>query len=238
MDHHLVPRHTHLEDALSRQHVERFTPMDARRFDALARSLRVTSSRRNVLATSASSALGLLGLTRTEAKKKKKPCSPCQKRKRGRCVPDSDKAGQPCTGCRVCGANGSCGVPSDARCAEGQLCRPATGMCCPVCVGGGCCGVAEACINPGLLSDNFCCDTRVNTPCGSNGNGVFSECCSNLTEECCGDTCVPKGTCSNHCASNTVYTEPCVEGADKWCCRPSYSVCCRDSDGDPHWCAA
>lgn len=211
--------------------------MDSDRFDALARSLTVRGPRRRALAATLGGTLGLLGLTQTEArkKKKKKPCSPCKKRKNGKCKPDPDKAGQPCSGCRVCGANGSCGVPSDDRCADGQLCRPSTGICCPVCINGGCCGVAEACVNPGLLSDNFCCDTHANTPCGRRSDGAFAECCSNLTEVCCGDTCVPKGECRN-CANNTVYTVPCVEGGDSWCCRPSFSVCCRDSDGDPHCC--
>jgi hypothetical protein len=55
---------------------------------------------------------------------------------------------------------------------------------------------------------------------------------------CCGDKCVPKGQCSSHCANNTIYTSPCVQGGDQWCCRPSYSTCCRDSDGDPHCCPA
>jgi hypothetical protein len=221
--------------------------MDEHIFDSIVRSLGDGATRRRLVSLLGGGLTGgaLLSLAGEDAeggkkkgKKKKKPCPPCKKRKNGKCKPDPGKAGQPCSGCRVCGANGSCGVPSDDRCADGQLCRPSTGICCPVCVNDGCCGVAEACINPGLLSANFCCDTRANTPCGGKGNGTFTECCSNLTEECCGDTCVPRGTCSNHCANNTVYTEPCVEGADKWCCRPSYSVCCRDSDGDPHCCNA
>lgn len=122
-------------------------------------------------------------------------CGACEACVRGVCAPAPGKAGQPCGGCRVCGANGSCGVPSNARCTDGQICRPSTGVCCPVCVGGKCCGVKEACVDPGVFAANSCCDTRVNKPCGANGNGTFAECCSSRTEQCCEGSCVPRGAC-------------------------------------------
>jgi hypothetical protein len=142
-------------------------------------------------------------------------CGACEACADGFCTPDPGKAGRPCGGCRTCGANGSCGVPSDDRCDDGQLCRPSTGICCPVCVAGGCCGVKEACIDPGAFAANSCCDTRANTPCGGNGDGTFTECCSNRTEECCDGECVPKGEC---CGDG----RPSCDGT---CC-PTGSDCC------------
>lgn len=121
-------------------------------------------------------------------------CNACSHCYLGQCVPDPAKNGTACAGCQEC-VNGACGVPNDAFCREDEICRHSTGLCCRKCQNGQCCPVGAICINPGVLSPNFCCNAELNQPCGDNGDGTFRECCSNANEECVNDTCVPKGEC-------------------------------------------
>jgi hypothetical protein len=118
-------------------------------------------------------------------------CNGCSVCNVGLCVPDLTKNGQKCSGCLEC-VNGACGVPNDEFCDSDQLCRSSTGLCCPKCLDDRCCPAGSACINPGILSPNACCDESANVPCGNNGDGTFRECCSKFNERCVAGECVPK----------------------------------------------
>jgi hypothetical protein len=123
-------------------------------------------------------------------------CNPCELcSPLGLCEPNPAKNGTACRGCLEC-INGACGIPNDDFCPEDHQCRGESGGCCATCLENGqCCPATSACINPGLLSNNFCCHTAGNTPCGDNGDGTFRECCSNFNEECVAGECVPKPSC-------------------------------------------
>ena len=223
--------------------------MDDAAFDRVAKLLSATPRRRTTLGLLVGGALGgFSGLLRPDAdakgkgkgrKKKKKgghhdrprgkscdDCNVCQTCKDSdkKCRPDASKNGQPCSGCLTC-ANGACGIGDDALCPNGQRCRQSTGVCCPKCLDGQCCPVGSTCINPGLLSANSCCDNRVNTPCGSNGDGTFRECCSSFNEACVNDTCVPKDECAGRQLA-----------AGETCCSQPEQTC-RNADGTSHCCS-
>jgi hypothetical protein len=122
--------------------------------------------------------------------------------------------GEPCPNDRACG---------DVCCGDGQSCDLATQTCCPHCLNDACCPSTHACVNPGLFSANFCCDARVNTPCGG-GNGTFAACCSNANEECCDGECVPIGEC---CATGFGLT------ASNLCCQEGPAcgdACCGTNE--------
>jgi hypothetical protein len=122
-------------------------------------------------------------------------CGACASCADGRCRSDAGKNGQQCSGCLTC-INGACGLPDDNLCPSGERCRNSTGLCCLKCLSDDrCCQVGHACIDPGALSANFCCDTANNTPCGSNGDGTFAACCSNFNETCDANECKPKSEC-------------------------------------------
>jgi hypothetical protein len=106
--------------------------MDGSDFDALARSLTATGSRRQALAAVLIGALSLVrgGFSVQEAEAKKKKCPPCKKRKRGKCKgkkPDGTVCGpdQVCAGgaCVVpaCGAGGPCRVFLSSTLHDGNL---------------------------------------------------------------------------------------------------------------------
>ena len=142
-------------------------------------------------------------------------CNACSQCVDGRCQPDTAKNGQQCSGCLTC-TNGACGIADDKLCPGGERCRRSTGICCLKCrADGSCCPVGQACINPGVLSANFCCDTSVNTPCGDNGDGAFSACCSNFNERCVNGECVPKDECAGRGRA----------GKDGLCCGAGLKVC-------------
>jgi hypothetical protein len=102
--------------------------MDARRFDAIARSLPATGSRRQalvaVLGGVLASALEASSPEEAEAKKK---CPPCRKRKNGKCKKKPD--GTVCPG-------GTC---QSGRCAQAIPCPCPSGQ---TCMGNGSCGLA------------------------------------------------------------------------------------------------
>lgn len=179
-------------------------------------------------------------------------CGACESCSAGACAPDPAKDGQGCGGCLVC-ANGTCGIPSNDRCADNEICRPATGTCCAECLDGRCCRAGEVCIDPGAFAANSCCDTERNTPCGSNGDGTFAQCCSNRNEECCGGECVPKGECcrggrragGSCCPPNTIScgndccdsrTQRCHEGQCRETCSTNTTYTSPCDDGVNHWC--
>jgi hypothetical protein len=178
-------------------------------------------------------------------------CNACSQCVEGRCQADTSKNGQKCSGCLTC-ANGACGIADDQLCEDQERCRQSTGLCCPKCVNDRCCSTSQACIDPGALSANFCCDRSNNTPCGDNGDGTFSECCSNFNERCVNGECVPKDECPTRgragkaglcCAEGTKvcpglndpYCAPenqaccgeytCDVGED--CCDPQNNICCE-----------
>jgi hypothetical protein len=111
-------------------------------------------------------------------------CGACEACVRGVCAPDPGQAGQPCGGCRVCGANGSCGVPANDRCPDGQICRPATGAC-----GNRCVAETDRCHQGDCR--HFCTLNPVLTvPCGGDTSAT-AFCCSPDAGGCCGDRCCP-----------------------------------------------
>src|SRR5215208_2223153 len=158
--------------------------MDDDRFDALARSLAATGSRRRALTATLSGALGTLGLLSPDAAEAggtcKPACNECQTCKKGACR--KTKHGKKCK-------KGTC-----------QPLRDGTG-----CSGGGFCQ-SGACACP--LGTQFCA-TCVNTQtnkahCGSCGVVCtqYKTCCQgtcknpNGTPECClgpGEICTPDG---------------------------------------------
>lgn len=151
-------------------------------------------------------------------------CNACSACVGGRCRPDLAKNDQPCgpaEKCLVC-ANGTCGIPSDARCRSNERCRPRTGACCTKCTkDGNCCPEGSACIDPGMLSANSCCDRSLNTPCGDNDDGTFAECCSNRNEVCEGGACKPKDECAG---GRRTAQGICCADPDKLC--ENRSRCC------------
>lgn len=169
-------------------------------------------------------------------------CGPCERCEIGRCRPNPAKNGQKCKGCLEC-ANGACGVPNDDFCPDDHKCVAGSGGCCRRCLDGKCCPPGSACIDPGPFSSNSCCDTRLNTPCGKNGDGTFDECCNNRTEVCRNGSCVPKGECpggEDPCGERCCgFGEKC---SDSGCCYTldgHKAVCngkCIDTDVDPNNC--
>jgi hypothetical protein len=162
-------------------------------------------------------------------------CNGCATCVGGVCVADPTKNGTQCSGCLEC-ANGACGVPNDDFCDDGEICRSSTGICCPLCSNEQCCAVGERCINPGLLSPNFCCDAGLNEPCGDNGDGTYRECCSRRSERCHEGQCVPKDECPTGLAAEGLCCPdgrpPCPgkPGSDGPFCRPQqHESCCGDT---------
>jgi hypothetical protein len=147
-------------------------------------------------------------------------CNACSVCDVSRCVPDPGKNGTKCSGCLEC-VNGACGVPNDDFCPADHHCRPSTGLCCAKCLDDQCCPAGSACINPGALSANSCCNASLNTACGDNGDGTFRECCSNLSEQCVNGECVPKQDCAGALSAQGV------------CCPfgpPCNGVCCGENE--------
>jgi hypothetical protein len=158
-------------------------------------------------------------------------CNACSQCIEGRCRADTSKNGQQCSGCLTC-INGACGSGDDELCEDNERCRQSTGLCCVKCrKGDSCCPVGRACIDPGLLSENSCCDTSVNTPCGDNGDGTYSACCSNFNEQCVAGECVPKSDCTGRGGK----AELCCNSDSRVCpgitrpyCAPENQACCGD----------
>ena len=191
--------------------------MDADRFDALARSLTATGSRRRAL-TALGGSLGLLGLTHpngvTAAKsgKCKPACGECEKCKKGdcdkkdgkkhchkgKCKPKPD--GTACSGGRACQA-GSCVCPSGR-----EFCGLGCGCCVPnapisgalpgrhtcsasseCCGGGTCCNFDD----PNVPREGpRCYDLRRHTSaCGTTCETV-DNCFGKGSEQCVNGVCV------------------------------------------------
>jgi hypothetical protein len=149
-------------------------------------------------------------------------CNGCSQCIDGRCGPDPSKNGQKCSGCLTCN-NGACSSGDDKLCKDSERCRQSTGLCCAKCRDDdSCCPVGQTCIDPGPLSANFCCDTSINTACGHKGDGIFNECCSNFSERCVNNECVPKDECPTGRLT--------IEGV---CCPfgpPCNGVCCGEDE--------
>src|SRR5687768_9112750 len=117
---------------------ERTCPMDAHRFDALARALAPGATRRRalaglvggVLAVVAPAAAGRGAAARRRRNKRKK------RKKTWRCEPHC-AAAKPC-GPDGCG--GTCGT-----CQDPETCQGGTCVCVPDCGGGALCGVDDGC---------------------------------------------------------------------------------------------
>ena len=159
-------------------------------------------------------------------------CKACATCVDGRCQPNAAKNGQQCSGCLTYN-NGACGSGDDELCAGNERCRQSTGLCCPKCrADGNCCPVGQACINPGLLSANSCCDSSANTPCGENGDGTFSECCANFNERCVGGECVPKVDCPNRRLSAAGVCCPNGPACGGVCCGDGEACCLGVCQGE------
>ena len=197
--------------------------MDADGFDALARSLTATGSRRRALAV-LSGVFGLaLGTPSPEAAAAKKTCPPCKKRnKQGKCkkkpngtpcadgscqrgscvaaaarpcVPES--AGTTCAG--RCGTwSNTCGKAVKCpQCPDGQICLT-NGSCALPCTGMGSC--PAACLGCPTTFLN----TEGQTHCVGSSSGTFS--CTSM------QTC----TKTSQCPSGT-QCQPCAEESDLRC---------------------
>lgn len=108
---------------------------------------------------------------------------------------------------------------------------------------GRCCEVGKACINPGLLSENFCCDRSLNTPCGGNGDGAFEEGCPNRIERRHNGRCVPKDECpGDRLTAQGVCCptpeQPCRRSGNEGYGRPDGQVCCALHTGGEGCCDA
>jgi hypothetical protein len=206
--------------------------MDSARFDALARSLAITGSRRRALAVSLSGALGLLGLARPDAataaksRKCRPKCAECEKCQKGDCERKNGK--------KVC-KRGKCKPkPDGTACAGGKSCQAgicacAVAECSGACVDtrsdprdcGSCgkrCGVNEQCVagqcrcphqsggdeicSPGAI----CCPTKDDCTCIGGGQFLDPATCA-AVEECPSDS-TPCTSTSNACLG-TVSTRVC-----------------------------
>jgi hypothetical protein len=140
--------------------------------------------------------------------------------------------------------HGACGIAGDKLCKGGERCRQSTGLCRVTCrADGSCCPAGQACVDPGVLSANFGCDTSANAPCGDNGDGTFGACCSNFNERCVNGECVPKDDCPTRGLSTQGLCCPKPEqlchsiGDEEFCCEDG-QVCCALMDGSEICCAA
>jgi hypothetical protein len=212
------------------------------------------------------------GKCRTDPGQENQPCGNCNRCQSGSCSkydPSTACNGVCCQRGHACTPDGCC--PSDlvidgrccppprvcngACCAEGTTCDRKKGTCCQPCTAGRCCRNGETCIDPGLFGANFCCDTRLNTPCGDNGDGTHAYCCSNANEKCCDGECIPDNqpccagrrranaeaccppgteTCEADCCDTR--TERCHEGQCHDICSLNevYTVACNQ--GGDYWC--
>lgn len=157
-------------------------------------------------------------------------CGICQN---GVCTPDPRQDGYPCQegSCKLC-KNGECSVIDRDRCPEGQTCRPGDGVCAPPCLENGqICPSRHVCVDDGVFgAENWCCHVETdprqpptNTPCGSNGDGTFAQCCSSATERCCKaegvckrkeDCCANETRCGSTCCPPG---EQCINGQCTGC---------------------
>jgi len=214
--------------------------MDAQRFDALARSLATTRSRRTVLRGLVGGALGALFVGVWHDRQEVTAAPPCLGQTcvdaAGCCggtvcdlTPGSPTLGtcQPAHG--PCAATGTCA--SDADCCATEVCQ--AGVCVPThggCVLGGacpagdadCCG-GEVCANgvcvaasrqAGCPSGQIRCSGTCLDPSSDPANcGACGAACG-ASQTCCGGTCVDLQTDVNNCGGcgTTCAGTPCMGG--------------------------
>ena len=170
---------------------DRSTPVDARHFDDLIRSLAFDSSRRRLLAGLTGGLLAMLSLSRTSEEaaarsgKCKQACSLCEQCKKGKCKRKNGrkrrtcKAGtcQPKATGTACGGgtciNGgcatACGAPSPPGNCSGASCAG------PTCPGGESCGTCDTTTEGQVVCGDLrpscqefqACETTANCPLGS-----------------------------------------------------------------------
>jgi hypothetical protein len=199
--------------------------MDARRFDAIARTLTIAGSRRRALTGLVSGTLGLaLGATSIADVAARKKCPPCTKRKKGKCkkkLPD----GTPCN-IGTC-QNGECRC--NPSCAPSHACGPdSCGGSCGTCIGGACptgvcdCGSGKEPCQGACVST--CTSSQIRPP------GTCNNCCyvngtprdvglSTCVISCCSGRCDPNPSGSGFVCAGTplckpcTFDEQCVQGA-------------------------
>ena len=218
--------------------------MDDQRFDALAKLLAGSPSRRRLLRAAVGAAVGavaaqaapggatpaLAATCRTHA-----DCGPCatcgRPPRRGaprRCTPKRDG-----TACRDCGTcrRGVCSNPSggicDGRAGACSPCDRATGTCKPPVA----CRLCEVCTKDGCRPDDTkcgpgqaCCPTT--GECGPKAD----PCCVPCTSDgaCCpaGRACIDPGPLRpNHCRCDTATQTPCGRNGDG-----TFRECCTDGE--------
>jgi hypothetical protein len=159
--------------------------VDATRFDALARSLSVTRSRRGV-SRALAGLLALGGATsavRIQGAGARKRCGPCRKRQNGKCKKEAD--GKPCRD-GIC-ANGKCKLvckDDETRCDK----KCVRGICCPGTACGADCSCKRGVDGPTVcIEDNVlvaCTQCTSDADCEADQRCVRSTLCSGITALC------------------------------------------------------
>ncbi len=212
--------------------------MDAERFDALARSLFVSPSRRSLLGAVVGGALATVGMDRAEAKKSRKKkkcknCGECQQCTKRKCVAKPD--GTACSGgsiCQggICASGCTCTAPAicggpDGECCdpEGTPCTSFAGCCsgeCDFLVGGGTCGScrglfcnAQYRCCAGVPCINNRCDGCLDRAivCTRSDQCCFSECNDGVCLSAEGRRCVNDADC-RACYLDGLCENACVDG--------------------------
>lgn len=162
--------------------------VDPFRFDALARLLSDTPSRRGALRLVVGTLVALTAAEETEANRKKAEAKRCPRKRR--CGKDCCRASQICVGGR-CQAKGACG---DSPC-FGQRCGAAEDFCL-------CTSSVEG---VGFCLDGFAASCEAYESCTSSRQCPKGLCLA--TADCCGgmNLCVPL---SNACPSGTKSVRP------------------------------
>jgi hypothetical protein len=181
--------------------------MDAERFDAVARALTDSTSRRTALGLSLGGLLGGVGLLGIEAKRKKR-------KKKKKCKGGTKKCGKRCIA-----ADGCC---TDAECVGGATCQ-SNACVCPT----ECCVDADC---PAAVNGTVCRAEACRGVCGTapHPNTCFeppSICTSN--EQCCNDDCALGQDGVKRCTPSQL-GEPCL--ARTYCAE---GLVCRAHRCDP-----
>ena len=190
-------------------------PVDAKRFDAIAKALIFETSRRRTLGGFLFGALGLLGLAdRDDAAAKSGKCKPtctacqtCKKGKctktkhgkrckKGKCQPNANANGTDCGGaCLEC-QSGTCAAKADTTaCGAGGTSRCCSGQCRE------CCAADPTFTSCGSLAGCFCILTTEGTKhCHLGGQACDAIGACTTSANCpAGAACSAESFCTNKC---------------------------------------
>ena len=234
---------------------ERGPAMDGERFDALAKALTGTSSRRHAarLLLAAAGWAGL-GSKRRTAVAQVQACTTAADCGTGQCwhCVDGRCHYQRCKACHYCdAADGTCkrSCEDPGCCDKGKTCCPGV-VCANLQSDEGHCGDCFTTCSPGqLCCDGHCVDPKTdNTNCGgcAGADGVN---CTAKGKTCCSGTCIPSAaTCCLDESGTAKYcpqpgidprrTECCADrdGLVRDCCRPDVPCCNGECCPSPNVC--